>query len=412
MLKPSPSPTPSRSPMIRVGRHSGGLLAVGAALVAAAIAVGARSIDLAVYLRAARALASGGDPSVTPAGELPWLYPPVAALPFVPLTWLPEQGAEVVMALASVAALARMLHLVLGRLPRPLAASASLTWACTAAAIVTEPVASTLGFGQINLVVGWLVTEGFLGRRRWLIGLAAGIKLTPLVFLVPVVLRRDWRGVLQVLGGSLGTVGLGWLVAPVASMSYWGGLFFDPRDKIGVAWATNQSLTGSAWRTFGEGGVPLLIAALSAAVLALTVLALRRRPDDAVFALWLTGIAGLLVSPISWIHHWVWTLPMVLWLWSSGRRRLALVWGVLLVGWVTWWLPGAENAWTLAALATIGMALRGVGECSGPRGKERHDSPQRAGHPLRVPEDADDLVAGGQGGGRTQAVAGGADRAA
>ena len=140
--------------------------------------------------------------------------------------------------------------------------------------------------------------------------LAAGIKLTPLVFLIPLVLRRDWRGVLQVLAGFLATVGLGWLVAPAASVSYWGGLFFDPRDKIGVAYTTSQSLSGAAWRVFGEGGVPLLIAALSAAVLALTVLVSRRRPDDAVFALWLTGVAGLLVSPISWIHHWVWTLPM------------------------------------------------------------------------------------------------------
>lgn len=88
--------------------------------------------------------------------------------------------ASVVVALGSLAALARTVHLIRGRLTpgRP-----DLTVVATAAAVVTEPVASTLGHGQVNLAVAWLVTEGFLGRRRWLIGVAAGLKLTPLAFL-------------------------------------------------------------------------------------------------------------------------------------------------------------------------------------------------------------------------------------
>ncbi len=321
----------------------------GMVIVAVGIALVARSIDLAVYLRAANDLLAGRDVNVTPAGELPWLYPPAAALPFVPLTWLPFDLAAALWALVSMAALARVVQLVL----RGLRQAQAPVWAVVAAALLAEPVTSTLGYGQVNLVVAWLVTEGFLGRRRWLVGVAAGIKLTPLVFLLPLILRRDFRGATQALGGFAATVAVGWLLAPAASTTYWSGLFFNPSDRIGIAYPANQSINGALWRAAGEGGVPLLHVALAVAVLALTVAILRRNPGDAVLALWVCGLAGLLVSPISWIHHWVWLIPALLWLWAHGRRRLALVWGVLLVTRLTWWLPGFDSAWAVAALVTL-----------------------------------------------------------
>ena len=349
-------------------------------------------IDLAVYLRAAADVAAGRDPNITPAGELPWLYPPAAALPYLPLTWVPFGVACVVAAVVSVAALVRLLHLVLGRLGLPFGLPLATTLA-----LFTEPVLSTLGFGQVNLVIGWLVAEGFLGRRRWLIGIAAGVKLTPLVFLLPLVLRRDWRGATQALGGFVATVVVGWLAAPAASVTYWGGLFLDASDRVGIAYTTNQSITGALWRLFGEGGSPVLGASLSLAVVAFAVLALRRRPDDDVFALWVTGLAGLLVSPISWIHHWVWLLPAVLWLWAHGRRWLASGWGVLMVSGVTWWWPAAQNAWTVFALVTFVVVM---GECG-------HERPERVGHPLRLSRDARHLEPRAQDRRRTEALAGG-----
>jgi len=342
-------------------------LLVGWSVVAGlAIALGAGSIDLAVYQRAAIDLVAGRDPSITPPGELPWLYPPIAAAVFIPLLMLPFPAASAVVALASLGALARTLHLVLGRLApgRP-----DLVLLALAIAVATEPVSSTLGFGQVNLVLAWLVAEGFLGRRRWLIGVAAGLKLTPLVFMLPLVVRRDWRGAAQVAAGFAASVALGWVVAPAASAVYWSGLFLAGSSRVGSAYATNQSLTGAVARLFGEGGAPALTAALSAAVLAASVVVLRRFAADDVLALSVTGLAGLLVSPISWIHHWFWVLPLVLWLLSTGRRRLALAWGFDLLGRVTWWvgvgdgaeyahgLPGkiAQDAWTLLALGTLAL---------------------------------------------------------
>lgn len=354
-------PRPASGSLLPHSRRAGGWLIAWVVTAACAIALGAGSIDLAVYLRAASALVSGGDPNLTPPGELPWLYPPFAALPFVPLLALPFPVAAVVTALASAAALARLLHLVLVRLGRP-----ELTLVVLAAVVVTEPVYATLGYGQVNIVLAWLVAEGFLGRRRWLIGVAAGVKLTPLVFLLPLLVRRDLRGAGLVVAGFAGTMGLGWLAAPEASGVFWSGLFLGATDRVGTAHATNQSLTGVLLRVAGDGGVPVLAAVLGVAVVLVSAAVLRRPDTDGVLALTVTGMAGLLVSPLSWTHHWIWVLPLVLWCFVHGRRRLALAWVILLVGRVTWWFPSpgevphpasalVQASWVILALVTLGV---------------------------------------------------------
>ncbi|MFT4297141.1 MAG: glycosyltransferase 87 family protein [Micropruina sp.] len=352
----------SRRPLPR--HVVGGLIAWSVAGSCAA-ALGAGSIDLDVYLRAASELAAGRDPNLTPPGHLPWLYPPFAAAVYLPLLTVPFPVAVVAVALTSLAALARVLQLVLDRLApgRP-----DLIAVCLAAAVVTEPVASTLGYGQLNIVLAWLVTEGVLGRRRWLIGVAAGLKLTPLVFLLPLLLRRDLRGAAQLLAGFAGTVALGWLLAPAASSGYWTGLVLTAPERIGIGYATNQSLTGAVARAVGPGGSLALTAALSLVVVLATVVVLRRTSDE-VLAVAVTGLAGLLLSPISWTHHWIWSLPLVLWCAANGRAALGSAWAILLIVRPTWWYPSGgiveyshdplgkliQDSWTLLALVTLGL---------------------------------------------------------
>jgi hypothetical protein len=55
----------------------------------------------------------------------------------------------------------------------------------------------------------------------------------------------------------------------------------------------------------------------------------------------LTGTTGLLVSPISWTHHWVWILPALVVLLRGGTRsRIAAGCGyVLFVLAPMWWTP-------------------------------------------------------------------------
>lgn len=341
-------------------------LAAWAVIAGVVVAVAAGSIDLAVYLRAAADLAAGRDPNATPAGALPWLYPPAAAALFVPLVALPQPVAAGLVALASLAALARLLHLVLARL---VPGRGDLTVLAVALAVVSEPVTSTLGYGQLNLVVGWLVAEGFLGRRRWLVGVAAGLKLTPLVFMLPLIVRRDRRGLAETCAGFAGTVALGWLVAPTASLGYWTGLFLQAPARVGAAYASNQSLTAAAWRAFGPGGAAPLVLVGSALVVGVTALVLWRFPADDVLALGVTGLAGVLLSPLSWVHHWVWLLVLVPWLLAHGFRVLALAWAAATTLRPVWWYPSGaglefthdplgkllQASWTVLALVTLGV---------------------------------------------------------
>jgi alpha-1,2-mannosyltransferase len=51
------------------------------------------------------------------------------------------------------------------------------------------------------------------------------------------------------------------------------------------------------------------------------------------------AVTALLVSPVSWSHHWVWCVPTVLLLRTRGHKAAAL--GTLLVfsSYALWWVP-------------------------------------------------------------------------
>jgi hypothetical protein len=57
----------------------------------------------------------------------------------------------------------------------------------------------------------------------------------------------------------------------------------------------------------------------------------------------MAAVTGLLVSPISWDHHWVWIAPGVVvaghyavQAWRKGAKRIALACGILAAGIVVW----------------------------------------------------------------------------
>lgn len=95
-------------------------------------------------------------------------------------------------------------------------------------------------------------------------------------------------------------------------------------DRIGTAtYLTNQNIAGTLAR-LGMGETPRFVvwAVACFAVLGLTIWAVRRvlRTDGdgefgagerAVLSLICVAMFGLIVSPVSWSHHWVWALPAV-----------------------------------------------------------------------------------------------------
>jgi alpha-1,2-mannosyltransferase len=80
----------------------------------------------------------------------------------------------------------------------------------------------------------------------------------------------------------------------------------------------------------------------------LAVLAWRALAGERLGSLLVVQLFGLLLSPISWTHHWVWLVPLAIWLlsgpWSQcrGARALGLGWVALAIVGVPWLLSFAQ----------------------------------------------------------------------
>ncbi len=265
---------------------------------------------------------------LVPGIALPFTYPPLAAILFVPLHLLPFPLASLVMCAASTAAFSATMVLVAHRLYGPTRQATTIGLLVVVLGLAFEPVRSTIGFGQINLILMGLVSlDCLLPRTRWprglLIGLAAAIKLTPAVFIVYFIVRRQFREAAVAVGTFVGLGLLGWLLAPADSTQYWFGVLFDP-DRIGGAtYAFNQCFQAVLQRVMADGPAQSLVwiaLVLASGVLAVAAAYRARAAGRDVLALLVIAVWGLLSSPVSWSHHWVWIAPASLLLIKSARQ--------------------------------------------------------------------------------------------
>nr|MDT0659133.1 glycosyltransferase 87 family protein [Micromonospora sp. DSM 115978] len=328
---------------VRSGRSSRGLrIGLIAAVVIGALALAAVAeaiftsdpywalrwtVDLKVYLASGEAVREGTslyDVAIQSPlyGPMPYLYPPLTAiLFFVPLSLLPIGTASLVWNTASLIALGAVAWLSLGiagvRTPRN---RAVLTLVVLLLATWLLPVRIQLIAGQINMFLLLLVLldfRGYTGRWRGVgIGLAAGLKITPLIFIGYLVVTRQWRAAGTAIAAFLGTVLAGFVLMPADAARYWGGLVLHS-SRAGGVWDTpNQSIAGALSRgvsstQFAHWWLAVL-AVLAVAGLAVAYYMHRHGSDFLGFSA--AAITGLLVSPVSWEHHWVYVIPLLVWL--------------------------------------------------------------------------------------------------
>ncbi len=78
--------------------------------------------------------------------------------------------------------------------------------------------------------------------------------------------------------------------------------------------------------------------------------------EDRLGAIVIVQLFGLLLSPISWTHHWVWLIPLMIWLLHGPlRERL----GARLLGWGWLALTSVGVPWLLSfAQPTIWVISR------------------------------------------------------
>ncbi len=303
-------------------------------------------VDLAVYVDGARHLTDGTlyDFFSEPL-HLPFTYPPFSAMIFTPMTWLPWTPLRILWQLASFAAIAVMAYCtlrLLGRAgksaPRPLQHVRGIVVTITALGLWLEPVRTTFNYGQINLFLCALLLAGAVASKEWLaggsVGLAAGIKLTPAITGLYYLLQKRWSAVVWSVVIFAATVAAGAALLPSETWRFFTTLIFDPA-RTGPVWsAINQSLRGAIARLAGEDITSIwLVAAAASAVLGIWVTWVCLRAGDRAAALLAVQFTGLLLSPISWSHHWVWVLPFLLWCLFGPRQRVPAV-RAMVIAWV------------------------------------------------------------------------------
>lgn len=325
-------------------------------LVAVAALVGTLRggfVDLAVYQYGGRAVLDGlplydADDPVT---GYPFTYPPFAALVMVPLALVPHGLAAGLWTAASVAALAAVIVVVLRALGHP--APGWLVAALTTGALALEPVWQNLTFGQVNLVLMLAVLVDLLRPgRSWsgaLIGVAAGIKLTPLVFVLFLALVGRPQDAARAVVSFAGTVAIGFLVMPTSATAYWTDGLVDARRVGPPALAHNQSAYGALTRLLdGPPSTLVWLAVAGTVTLAVLLLAALWWRRDPLLAACLAASATLLASPVAWSHHWVWAVPVALVLWDRSRWA-GIAWTAVFVARPILWPPwgdGREYGWS------------------------------------------------------------------
>jgi hypothetical protein len=309
-------------------------------------AVAFKAVDFAVYMWGGRAVGHGTHLYLGKAGGHWFTYTPLAAILFAPISMLPRAVGQVLWELASVAGLAVAWWATLKLAGwRP---SLTMIAAATAVALALEPVYHTLFNGQINLILlafvlvdVWRVAQGRRGGIG--VGIAAAIKLTPGIFIVLFLLTRRTKAAL-IAAGTFAVCGvIGYLATPAASRLYWTRFFYDTK-RVDAPYIGNQSIYGAAIRIFhganhvGGWYLPVTVAIT---VIGLAVATVFARRGDWLSAGAVTGVTGLLISPVSWTHHWVWVVPALIVLAREGvRGRIAAACGFLLFALAPlWWTP-------------------------------------------------------------------------
>lgn len=340
-------------------------------------------LDFAVYVLGAHHLIDGQlyHVGLPYAPYLPFTYPPLAALAFAPLAVLPRQAGQLVWAAVNVASLYGIIALSLRAVRPGMDRTRLLLWsvALLGPAVQLDPVRLTFYFGQINLVLCLLVladltcTLQLRGRtlpRGVLVGLTAAVKLVPLVFIPYLFVTRQARAAWTALATFVACSLLASVLDPAASWAYWTKYATDAARVGNPSFILNQSIQGTLDRLAHRDVSTAVVDVLGAVVLVAGI-ALARwawRTSSPFLGILVCATTGMVVSPITWEHHLVWAVPILLWLACAadrpaGGRAWAAAGAIVL-----WWAPlqhvpsgGGrelrEHGWTLLAANSFFVLL-------------------------------------------------------
>ena len=312
-----------------------------------------RMIDLGTYLLGgAHAFHSDLYRVLYQPTHLGFTYPPFAALLFAPFSLLPLLLNQFVFSGLSLVALFGVIAISVHVTCRDLGRRAIVWWALLLVTPVglLDPIRETLLLGQVNILLAVAVIADVTlvreGRRGYLVGLAAAIKLTPLI-LIPYLLFTRQRGSwIRALGTFVGAGALTALVAPDASRTYWFHDVWKPNGAGWLPWVGNQGVVGVAERflhhQISSTATFILIAEVTGVGLWIAVRAYR--VSSPLLGFLVIEATESIASPVSWAHHFIWVVLLIAWLALAPDRPVHGEWWAALVAavfWAApiWWVP-------------------------------------------------------------------------
>jgi alpha-1,2-mannosyltransferase len=268
-------------------------------------------------------------------------YPPFSALMFSPWAHLPVGLAKGVWALGSYVALWFLVGLIVKRYGSPWFANYKYAQIIVfVGAATSNPIRDGLALGQIDVFLALLVIADLCGAlpflpRGILIGIAATIKLTPLFLIAYLLVVRRIRPALVAVATFASLTAMTFVVLPKESTIYWLDRYFVNMNHFGVDGISNQSINGMLARYFGPMSTHMVwyvpLAMIVGALVLWTAHEVNASRPWLGEAIAVAAIVAL--SPVSWTHHWIYVLPLVVAgfrLGADPRYRSVLVATVLL----------------------------------------------------------------------------------
>jgi alpha-1,2-mannosyltransferase len=350
-----------------------------------------RLVDLDVYRTGGQMLLDGKPvyDYFTPAPQLlPFTYPPVAAMLAVALAGMSWETAQ----WAWTAGIFVALGVTVGFAFRPLLTRETLRkyapWVFALLMVMCTylmPIRDQVRFGQVDILLVALCVADCVARRPWwprgfLIGLATAVKLTPGVFLIYLLITKQWRTFFMACFTAALLTLLPFAVIPQDAVDFWFGALLDPERLGANAATTNQSIRGMLIRLYWPDALTSVLWVLIVAAVGWYGFRGARdayRAGDHMTAVALVGLMAVLLSPVAWIHHLAWVVVVLAAIVGDGtdpvRLRVAAgVWLYYVVP-VPWWgvslkaaeIPGVslvlgkivQNGFGLGALALVWLLV-------------------------------------------------------
>lgn len=355
------------------GRTIRDLAAIIAGFAIAAVAVGLladhwltnppdqRMVDLDVYRSGGQAVLRGAPVYgflTQPPQLLPFTYPPFAVVLAVPLalmSWTAAQWASATLIFLALAVTVR--YAFAGVTARAGRWAPLLTGVLVALCAYPMPLRDQFRFGQVDLFLVAMCAADCAARRpRWprglLVGLATAIKLVPGVFIVYfLVTGRRREALTATVAAAAATLGT-FLVLPADSADYWFHALFDSGRLGSNTATTNQSIRGMLLRLYWPDPVTAALWLVLAAAVAYVGFRAARRTalsGDEVGGMAITGLVAVLISPVSWIHHFAWLVLVLGALVGGTAPRPAARAALAVAVWLFYVLP--EPWWGIDILA-------------------------------------------------------------